>query len=164
MTDDRYTRVDTAALHTALDEQRLSRGMTWPQVAQEVGRGVVSAASLTELARGGRTGVHTFMAILHWLGLPAESFLLRPGSTRHAVVAPTRWPPALRHRARASAYEQGQGLAAARGLRDSASSPLDLMAQISNLLRAQTDLSPEKAAELEGIIGLAYARLRTAGR
>lgn len=160
MIDDRYTRVDTAALHAALDEQRLSRGMTWHQVAEEVGPSVVSAPSLTDLARGGRTGVHVFMAILHWLGLPAESFLLRPGSTRHAVVAPTRWPPALRHLARASAYEQGQEPLAARGQRDSIRSVPDTMAQVSNLLRAQNELPPKSAVELEGIIRAAYQRLR----
>ncbi len=159
MIEDRYTRIDTAALHTALDEQRLFRGMTWPQVAEEIGRSVVSAASLTDLARGGRTGVHVFMAILHWLGLPAESFLLRPGSARHAVVAPTRWPPALRQRARALAYERGQGPQVARGLREGISAAPDLMAQVSNLLRAQAELSPESAAELKGIIRATYERL-----
>ena len=54
------------------------------------------------------------------------------------------------------------GLPAETFLRGPAGSPSDLMAQISLLLRAQPDLSPEGAAAIEEIVRDAYRRLRIA--
>ena len=67
-------RFDTQALHTALDAQRVSRGMTWRQVAQEVG---VSPTLLTRTKQGGRLEVDGMLAMVRWLGRTVESF------TRH---------------------------------------------------------------------------------
>lgn len=64
-------RFDTKALFAALDLQRSSRRMTWPQVALEIG---VSAPSLTRMAKGGRTGVHQMLRTVRWLGRTVESF------------------------------------------------------------------------------------------
>jgi hypothetical protein len=65
-------RFDTAALYLALDAQRINRGMTWKQVAHEIGG--VSPAGLTRLSKGGRTAFPDVMRIVRWLGRPAASF------------------------------------------------------------------------------------------
>jgi len=70
--DDQVLRWDTAALYAALDEQRHARGMTWKDVAGEVGG--FAPAMLTGLAKGGRAAFPGVMRIVRWLGQPASSF------------------------------------------------------------------------------------------
>ncbi len=65
-------RFDAAALYAALDAQRLERALTWKQVASEIGG--ISAATLTQLAKGGRTGFPHVMRMTRWLGRPAAHF------------------------------------------------------------------------------------------
>ena len=65
-------RFDTRKLYAALDAQRIERGMTWKQVANEIGG--LNAAGLTRLAEGGRTGFPDVMRMTRWLGRPAASF------------------------------------------------------------------------------------------
>ena len=65
-------RFDTKKLHSALDAQRAERGMTWEQVATEIGG--FNAAMLTRLSKGGRTGFPHVMRITRWLGRPAACF------------------------------------------------------------------------------------------
>ena len=65
-------RFDTKKLHSALEAQRTERGMTWEQVANEIGG--FSAAMLTRLSKGGRTGFPQVMRITRWLGSPASFF------------------------------------------------------------------------------------------
>lgn len=65
------TRFDAAALYEALDAQRRSRGMSWQQVAREIG---VSASTLTRTKQGGRMEVDGMLAMVGWLGRTAESF------------------------------------------------------------------------------------------
>lgn len=64
-------RFDSAALYAALDAQRRSRGMTWAEVAAEIG---VSASTLTRTRLGGRMEVDGMLAMARWLGRTAESF------------------------------------------------------------------------------------------
>jgi transcriptional regulator with XRE-family HTH domain len=64
-------RLNAAALYAALDEQRRARGMSWAQVAAEIG---VSASTLTRTRRGGRMEVDGMLAMVRWLGRTAESF------------------------------------------------------------------------------------------
>ncbi len=68
----RWRRFDTARLHAALDAQRRERGMSWEDVAAELG---VSASTLRNTARGGRMELDGAMFMLQWLGMPAEAFL-----------------------------------------------------------------------------------------
>jgi hypothetical protein len=49
----RVLRFDTAAIYSALDTRRIERKLTWIGVAREIGG--CTAASLTRLAKGGRT-------------------------------------------------------------------------------------------------------------
>ena len=69
---DRILRFDTKAIHAALDAKRSERGITWQQVAREIGG--VAPAGLTGLAKGGRTGFPHVMRIVAWLDRPAAAF------------------------------------------------------------------------------------------
>jgi len=69
---DRILRFDAIAIYKALDAQRTARGLTWPEVAREIGR--VAPGGLTRLANGGRVGFPEVMRIFRWLGRPAASF------------------------------------------------------------------------------------------
>lgn len=64
-------RFDAAALHAALDRQRLERGLTWAQVAAETG---VSAATIARTRDGGRLEVDGMLAMVRWVGVPVETF------------------------------------------------------------------------------------------
>ncbi|HEX5235129.1 MAG TPA: helix-turn-helix transcriptional regulator [Silvibacterium sp.] len=64
-------RFDPRALYAALDEQRRTRGMSWTQVAAEIG---VSASTLTRTRLGGRMEVDGMLAMVRWLGRSVESF------------------------------------------------------------------------------------------
>ena len=67
----RILRVDTRAVYLALETRRAERGMTWKQVAEEIGG--VAPASLTRLSAGGRTSFPDIARIAHWLGRPIAS-------------------------------------------------------------------------------------------
>ena len=64
-------RFDVRALYAALDSQRRERGMSWRQVASEIG---VSATTLTRTKQGGRLEVDGMLAMVRWLGRTVESF------------------------------------------------------------------------------------------
>lgn len=63
---------DVAALHSALDSQRIARDLTWKDVSSESG---VSASTLTRLSQGKRPDVDSLTALTHWLGLSADRFM-----------------------------------------------------------------------------------------
>jgi hypothetical protein len=65
-------RWDARALHAALDAARNARGITWQHLGREVGGH--TAAMLTHLARGSRTGFPGVMRITRWLDRPACTF------------------------------------------------------------------------------------------
>lgn len=69
---DRILRFDAIAIYQALDAQRTARGLTWPQVAHEIG--AVAPGGLTRLAKGGRVGFPEVMRVFRWLGRSAVSF------------------------------------------------------------------------------------------
>jgi transcriptional regulator with XRE-family HTH domain len=73
----RILRFDAQRIYAALDATRGSRGLTWRQVAAEIG--VIQSGSLTRLAKGGRVGFPDIMRIAAWLERPAAS-LTRPSS------------------------------------------------------------------------------------
>ena len=66
-------RLDTEALYAALDAQRTARELSWRQLAKEVG---VSPSTMTRLANGQRPDVDAFAGLVHWLGQPADAFLV----------------------------------------------------------------------------------------
>ncbi len=75
---DRILRWHTGLMYTALEEQRNERGMTWKQVAEELGPRF-TAASLTRMATPGLVAFPHVMRIFAWLGRPAADFA-RPSS------------------------------------------------------------------------------------
>lgn len=70
-------RFDAAAFFAALDGQRISRKMTWKDVAAATG---VSASTLTRMAQGRRPDLDGLAALLLWSGLSADDFI-RDGHT-----------------------------------------------------------------------------------
>jgi hypothetical protein len=62
-------RFDTQSVFLALDARRAARGMTWQQVASELGGGV-QPGSLKRLALGGRTSFPAIARIARWLDCP----------------------------------------------------------------------------------------------
>src|SRR5262245_4398181 len=68
----RILRFDTGRLYSELDAQRRERGMTWEQAAREIGG--FSAAGLTRLSKGGRTGFPHVLRLAGWLRRPAARF------------------------------------------------------------------------------------------
>ena len=65
-------RFDPAALFAALDQQRIARGLSWDQLAREIG---VSAATMKRTQQGGRMEVDGMLAMVGWLGVPVETFV-----------------------------------------------------------------------------------------
>jgi hypothetical protein len=66
-------RLDTAAIHAALDAKRRGRGLTWKEVAGEI-RGF-TPGMLTNLAKGPLIGFPRVMGLTQWLGRPAADFV-----------------------------------------------------------------------------------------
>jgi transcriptional regulator with XRE-family HTH domain len=76
------SRVDVTALYAALDAARRSKekgDLSWRQLAAEVG---VSPSTMTRLANGHRPDVDAFAALVRWLGVPAERFMIDDSSSK----------------------------------------------------------------------------------
>lgn len=78
------SRLDVAALYVTLDSERQQRGLSWRQVAQEAG---VGPSTLSRMANGNRPDVDSFVALVHWLGVPAEQFMRHPDAEEEARQA-----------------------------------------------------------------------------
>ena len=70
---DRILRFDTRAIYDALQRERLRRGLTWQQVADELPG--FSPSMLTNLAKGPLTGFPKVMTLIQWIGRPAAAFV-----------------------------------------------------------------------------------------
>jgi transcriptional regulator with XRE-family HTH domain len=86
-------RIDVPALYSALDWTRQDRGLSWRQLAGELG---CSPSTMTRLGNGLRPDVDTFVTFTRWLGRPAEHFTLGDGED-----PADRTEPELRTRMRA---------------------------------------------------------------
>ena len=76
------TRINVGALHAALDAAREKRGLSWRQLAKEIG---VSPSLLSRLGNGYRPDADGFVTLTGWLGMSAEQFI---SSTEGPDVAP----------------------------------------------------------------------------
>ena len=65
-------RFDAVALFRSLDEQRTKRGMTWKQVADEIG---VSQSTIMKTREGGRMEVDGMLQMVNWLNVKVETFV-----------------------------------------------------------------------------------------
>ena len=72
--------LDTNALYAALDAKRQSRELSWRQLAKEVG---VNPSTMTRLANGQRPDIDAFAALVRWLAMPADSFLVSENAAPH---------------------------------------------------------------------------------
>lgn len=63
--------VDVKSLYAAMDAARAQAGLSWRQVAKELG---VSASTISRMAQGLRPDVTAFAAMTTWLRMPAEDF------------------------------------------------------------------------------------------
>lgn len=68
-------RMDARRLYEALDAQRKARGLSWRQLADESG---VSPSLLSRMGNGHRPDLDGFIALVQWLGAPAEDFMVWP--------------------------------------------------------------------------------------
>jgi transcriptional regulator with XRE-family HTH domain len=65
-------RFDARALYQAIDEKRKARGLSWREVAAEIGVGV---STITRTKGGGRMEVDGMLAMVAWLGTSVENFV-----------------------------------------------------------------------------------------
>lgn len=65
-------RFDVEGFYAALNAARLSRQMTWKEVAEEAG---ISASTLSRIGGGKRPDVDGLAALLAWSKLKAEDFI-----------------------------------------------------------------------------------------
>jgi len=66
-------KVDVRILHSALDKARESRGLSWRQLAKEIG---VSASTISRMANDMKPDLTAFAAMTTWLKMPAEHFYI----------------------------------------------------------------------------------------
>jgi transcriptional regulator with XRE-family HTH domain len=66
------TRVDVPGLYGALNAAREAKGMSWRQLAKEIG---VSPSLLSRMSNGDRPDADGFATLVTWLGMPAEDFM-----------------------------------------------------------------------------------------
>lgn len=69
MPDDRF---DTDAFYAALNAARLSKQLTWKDVAEQAG---VNASTLSRIGQGAKPDVNGLAALLEWSHLKAEAFI-----------------------------------------------------------------------------------------
>ena len=67
------TQINVPGLYAALDAVRESRGVSWRQLAREVG---VSPSTFSRLANRQKPDVDAFVAMVRWLKVPAERFMI----------------------------------------------------------------------------------------
>lgn len=69
---DKRLRWDLNQLHTALNEQRQERGLTWAELARELG---CTPSRLTNLRTARMADLELTMRVTQWLGKPAAEFI-----------------------------------------------------------------------------------------
>ncbi|MCA1840907.1 MAG: hypothetical protein ABR507_00285 [Actinomycetota bacterium] len=72
LSSDRILRFDTRAIFRAMDDIRAERGLSWRQVADEVGG--MNAEQLKRFGKGSGIGIVGAARIAQWLGRPVATF------------------------------------------------------------------------------------------
>lgn len=88
-------RLDAGKLYAALDAERLANGLSWRQLAAEAG---VSTSLVSRMGNGHRPDLDGFIALVQWLGMPAETFMIWPedGRPRRKLSLEAQLTPLLR--------------------------------------------------------------------
>lgn len=92
------TKIDIQGLYAALDAERTARGLSWRQLAKEIG---VSPSLLSRLGNDLRPDADGFATLVRWLNMPAEKFMVDVDSERGTQSEPdlvTQLAPLLRAR------------------------------------------------------------------
>jgi transcriptional regulator with XRE-family HTH domain len=92
------TKVDVQGLFAALDAERTARGLSWRQLAKEIG---VSPSLLSRLSNDQRPDADGFATLVRWLNIPAEEFMVDVEGDRGPQPEPdllTQLAPLLRAR------------------------------------------------------------------
>src|ERR1700761_1970030 len=92
------TRIDVQGLYAALDAERTTRGLSWRQLAKEIG---VSPSLLSRLGNDLRPDADGFATLVRWLNMPAEQFMIDTGERPVNQAEPdlvTQLAPLLRAR------------------------------------------------------------------
>jgi transcriptional regulator with XRE-family HTH domain len=69
------SKIDVGRLYDALNERRIAEGLSWRQLAAEVG---VSPSLLSRLGNGLRPDVDSFATLVRWLKMSADDFMADP--------------------------------------------------------------------------------------
>jgi transcriptional regulator with XRE-family HTH domain len=90
-------RLDAGKLYAALDAERQANGLSWRQLAADAG---VSTSLVSRMGNGHRPDLDGFIALVQWLGMPAETFMIWPedGRTRRRLSLEAQLAPLLRAR------------------------------------------------------------------
>jgi transcriptional regulator with XRE-family HTH domain len=72
-------RLDAGKLYAALDAERSANGLSWRQLAADAG---VSTSLVSRMGNGHRPDLDGFIALVQWLGMPAETFMIWPEDRR----------------------------------------------------------------------------------
>jgi transcriptional regulator with XRE-family HTH domain len=78
--------VDVGGLYAALDAARISKELSWRQLAKEIG---VSPSTMTRMGNSQKPEINAFAAMVRWLNMPAETFMIDEDA------APRKEPPLL---------------------------------------------------------------------
>jgi transcriptional regulator with XRE-family HTH domain len=92
------TKIDVRGLYAALDSERTARGLSWRQLAKEIG---VSPSLLSRLSNDQRPDADGFATLVRWLNMPAEEFMVDVEGDRGPQSEPdlvTQLAPLLRAR------------------------------------------------------------------
>jgi transcriptional regulator with XRE-family HTH domain len=92
------TKIDVRGLYAALDAERTARGLSWRQLAKEIG---VSPSLLSRLSNDQRPDADGFATLVRWLNMPAEEFMVDVEGDRGPQPEPdllTQLAPLLRAR------------------------------------------------------------------
>lgn len=71
--------LDAGKLYAALDAEREANGLSWRQLAADAG---VSTSLVSRMGNGHRPDLDGFIALVQWLGMPAETFMIWPEDKR----------------------------------------------------------------------------------
>ena len=66
-------RFNSKAAYQALNEQRIARELSWREVAEQIN---ISVGTMTRLKNGGRMEVDGMLALVDWLGVSVENFVV----------------------------------------------------------------------------------------
>lgn len=64
---------DDERFFRAIQRARIDQGVSWRELGRRLS---ISPSTFSRMAQGRRPDVETFLALLHWLGMPADAFML----------------------------------------------------------------------------------------